>query len=120
MQLLHNNALCRRYCSATTKNANEVLFQRDIENIGLYLRDNKLTLNVVKIINLNLGVKTTMYDLRLNNATLKKSKEIKYLGVLHGQQIGFQKTHRYCRSKMTKFTGLLYQLMFILSIKQIV
>ena len=30
------------------KNSNEVLFQSDIDNIGLYLSDNKLTLNVEK------------------------------------------------------------------------
>ena len=73
MQLLHNNALNRRYCSAATKNTKEVLFQRDIDNIGLYLSDNNLTLNVEKMINLNLGFKSMMSILRLNNATIKKS-----------------------------------------------
>ena len=60
---------------------NEDFFQRDIDNIGLYLSDNKLTLNVEKTINLNLFFKT-MNVLRLNNATLKRSNEVKYLGVL--------------------------------------
>ena len=64
------------------ENANEVLFQSDIDNIGLYLSDNKLTLNVKKTIHLNLGFKTMMNVLRLNKATLKKSNEVKYLGVL--------------------------------------
>ena len=48
MQLLHNNALCRRYCSAATKNANEDLYQRDMDDISLYLSAKKLTLNVEK------------------------------------------------------------------------
>ena len=67
MQLLHNNALCLQYCFAAKKNANEVLFQRDIDDIGLYLSDNKLMLNVEKTINLNLGVKATINDLRQRN-----------------------------------------------------
>ena len=73
------------------KNANEGLSQRDIDNVGLYLSDNKMKLNVGKTINLNLGVKTTMNDLRLNNATLKKSKEVKYLGVLLDNKLDFKK-----------------------------
>ena len=64
------------------KNTNEVLFKRDIDKIGLYLSDNKLTLSVEKTINLNLGFKAMMNVLRLNNATLKKSNEVKYLDVL--------------------------------------
>ena len=76
------------------KNANEVLFQSDIDNIGLYLSDNKLTLNVEKTINLNLGFKTMMNVLRLNNATLKKSNEVKYLGVLLDNKLDFKKTHK--------------------------
>ena len=55
------------------KNTYEVLSQRDIDNIGLYLSDNKVTLTVEKPINLNLGTKTMMNVLRLNNATLKRA-----------------------------------------------
>ena len=120
MQLLYNNALCRRYCSAAKKSANEVLFQSDIDNIGLYLSDNKLTLNVEKTINLNLGFKTMMNVLRLNNATLEKSNEVKYLGVLLDNKLDFKKHINSVAAKMTKFTGLFYKLRFILSIKQLV
>ena len=63
-------------------NTNEVVFQRDIDNIGLYLSNKKLTLNVEKTIKLNLGFKTIMNVLRLNNATIKKSNEVTYLSVL--------------------------------------
>ena len=59
------------------EDANEVLFQRDIDKIGLYLNDNKLTFNVEKKINLNFGVKTMMNDLRMNHASLKKSNKVK-------------------------------------------
>ena len=49
------------YADATTlkpqRNANEVLFQGDFDIIGIYLGDKKMTLNVEKTINLNLGVK---------------------------------------------------------------
>ena len=92
MQLLHNNALYRRYCSAATKNTNEILFQRDIDSIGLYWSDNKLTLNVDKTINLNLGLKSMLNVLRLNNATLKKSQEVKYLGVLLDNKLDLKNT----------------------------
>ena len=102
------------------KNANEVLFQSDIDNIGLYLSDNKLTLNVEKTINLNLGFKTMMNVLRLNNATLKKSNELKYLGVLLDNKLDFKKHINSVAAKLTKFTGLFYKLRFILSIKQLV
>ena len=120
MQLLHNNALCQRYCSAATKNTNEVLFQRDIENIGLYLSDNNLTLNVEKTINLNLGFKTMMKVLRMNIATHKKSNEVKYLGVLLDNKLDFKKQINSVTAKLTKFTGLFYKIRFILSIKQLV
>ena len=120
MQLLHNNALCRRYSSAATKNANEVLFQRDFDNIGIYLSDNKLTLNVEKTINLNLGFKTMMNLRRLNNATLKKSNEVKCLGVLLDNKLDFKKHINSVAAKTTKFTGLFYKLRSILSIKQLV
>ena len=75
----------RQQCNCSTitiplcshkKNSKEVLFQSDIDNIGLYLSDNKLTLNVEKTINLNLGFKTMMNVLRLNNATLKTRNEL--------------------------------------------
>ena len=33
-----------------------------------------------------------MNDLKLNNSILKKSNEIKYLGVFARQEIGFQRT----------------------------
>ena len=102
------------------KNANEVLFQSDIDNIGLCLSDNKLTLNVEKTINLNLGFKTMMTVLRLNNATLKKSNEVKYLGVLLDNKLDFKKHINSVAAKLTKFTGLIYKLRFILSIKQLV
>ena len=102
------------------KSANEVLFQSDIDNIGLYLSDNKLTLNVEKTINLNLGFKTMMNVLRLNNATLKKSNEVKYLGVLLDNKLDFKKHIKSVAAKLTKFTGLFYKLRFILSIKQLV
>ena len=67
-------------------------FKVIFENIGLYLSDNKLTLNVEKTINLNLGFKTMMYVLRLNNATLKKSNDVKYLGVLLDNKLDFKNT----------------------------
>ena len=73
------------------KNTNEVLFQRDIDNIGLYLSDNKLTLSVEKTINQNLVFKTMMNVLRLNNATPKKSNEVKYRGVLLDNKLDFKK-----------------------------
>ena len=102
------------------KNANEVLFQSDIDNIGLYLSDNKLKLNVEKTINLNLGFKTMMNVLRLNNATLKKSNKVKYLGVLLDNKLDFKKHINSVAANLTKFTGLFYKLRFILSIKQLV
>ena len=101
-------------------NKNEVLFQRDIDNIGLYLSDNILTLSVEKTINLNLGFKTMMNVLRLKNATLKKSNEVKYLGVLLDNKLDFKKHINSVAAKLTKLTGLFYKLMFILSIKQLV
>ena len=102
------------------KSANEVLFQSYIDNIGLYISDNKLTLNVEKTINLNLGFKTMMNVLRLNNATLKKSNEVKLLGVLLDNKLDFKKHINSVAAKLTKLTGLFYKLRFILSIKQLV
>ena len=102
------------------KSANEILFQSDIDNIGLYLSDNKLTLNVEKTINLNFGFKTMMNVLRLNNATLKKSNEVKYLSVLLDNKLDFKKHINSIAAKLTKFTGLFYKLRFILSINQLV
>ena len=96
----------------TQKNANEVLFQSDIDNIGLYLSDNKLTLNVEKTINLNLGFKTMMNVLRLKNATFKKSNEVKYPGLLLDNKLDFKKHINSVAAKLTKFTGLFYKLRF--------
>ena len=120
MQLLHNKALCRRYCSAATKKANEVLFRIDIDNIGLYLSDNKLTLNVAKTTNLNLGVKTMLSYLKLNNSILKKGNEVKYLGVLLDNKLDFKKHIKSVAANLTKFAGLFYKLRFKLSMKHLV
>ena len=98
----------------------KVLFQSDIDNIGLYLSDNKLTLNVEKTINLNLGFKTMMNVLRLNKATPKKSNQVKYLGVLLDNKLDFKKHINSVAAKLTKFTGMFYKLRFILSIEQLV
>ena len=61
-----------------------------------------------------------MNVLRLNNATLKKSNEVKYLGVLLDNKLDFEKHKNSVAAKLTKFTGLFYKLRFILSIKQLV
>ena len=79
-----------------------------------------MTLNVEKTINLNLCFKTMMNVLRLNNATLEKSNEVKYLGVLLDNKLDFKKHINSVAAKLTKFTGLFYKLRFILSIKQLV
>ena len=60
-----------------------------------------------------------MNVLRLNNATLKKSNEVKYLGVLL-DKLDFKKHINSVAAKLTKFTGLFYKLRFIMSIKQLV
>ena len=58
--------------------------------------------------NLNLGVKSLMNDLRLNNAAPKKSKEVKYLSVLLDNKLDFKKHINSVAAKLTKFTGLFY------------
>ena len=99
--------------------ANEILFKHDNDNIDLYLSDKKLTLNVETTINLNLGVKYMMNDLRLINASLKNS-EVKYLGVLLDNKLDFKKYINCFSAKLTKFTELFYKLKFLLSIRQLV
>ena len=61
-----------------------------------------------------------MNVLRLSNATLKKSNEVKYLGVLLDNKLDFKIHINSVAAKLTKFTGLFYKLRFILSIKQLV
>ena len=61
-----------------------------------------------------------MNVLRLNNATLKKSSEVKYLGVLLDKKLDFKKHINSVAAKLTTFTGLFYKLRFTLSIKQLV
>ena len=61
-----------------------------------------------------------MNVLRLNNATLEKSNEVKYLGILLDNKFDFKKHINSVAAKLTKYTGLFYKLRFILSIKQLV
>ena len=95
------------------KNANEIFFQRDIDDIGLYLSDNKLTLNFEITINLNLGGNYTM------NSTQPLLYEVKYLGVFLDNKLDFKKHINSVAAKLTKFTGLFYKLMVTLSIKRL-
>ena len=68
---------------------------------------------------MNLGVKTMINDLRLNNANLKKRNELKYLGVLLDNKLNLKKINSVA-AKLTKFTGLFYKLKFVLSFKRLV
>ena len=70
-----------------------------------------------------------MNDLRLKNATLKRSNEVKYLGVLPDKKLDFKKQINSVAAKLTKFclstgfcsiTGLFYKLRFKLSIKPLI
>ena len=61
-----------------------------------------------------------MKGLRLNNATPKKSNEVKYLGVLLDNKLDFKKHINSVAAKLTQFTRLFYKLRFMLSIKQLV
>ena len=61
-----------------------------------------MTLNVEKTINLNLGVKAMMNDLRVNNETVKNRNEIKYLD----NKLDFKKHINSVAANLTKFTGL--------------
>ena len=58
--------------------------------------------------------------LRLKNGTLKRSNEVKYLGVLPDNKLDFEKQINSVAAKLTKFTGLFYKLRFKLSIKPLV
>ena len=60
------------------------------------------------------------YGFRRQRETLKKSNEVKYLGVLLDNKLDFKKHINSVAAKLTKFTGLFYKLRFILSIKQLV
>lgn len=97
------------------KNINELVnrMNDDLKNVYMWLCDNNLKVNIDKCKWMVIGKKYKLNDIidnniiKINNETIEKVSEIKYLGVILDEQLRFKSNVDYIVKKISKKTNFL-------------
>ena len=88
----------------------------ELERVGHWFRQNKLTLNITKCESMNFAAGKAR-DIEIFNSKLPNNNCFKYLGVYIDNKLTFREHIAYLTKKLNKFCGLVYKVRHLYPIK---